>query len=61
MAHSGDQLAEPLFFGLNLKDMIKYLNVAVGIIHNAQQEIFIFRCAADVHMANFLGVSRLEN
>lgn len=32
---------------------MKYLNVAVGIIRNAQQEIFITRRAADVHMANF--------
>ncbi|NIH15443.1 8-oxo-dGTP diphosphatase MutT [Serratia symbiotica] len=32
---------------------MKYLNVAVGIIRNAQQKIFITRRAADVHMANF--------
>lgn len=30
-----------------------YLNAAVGIICNAQQEIFITRPAADVNIANF--------
>ena len=32
---------------------MKHLNIAVGIIRNAQQEIFITRRAADSHMAGF--------
>ncbi len=32
---------------------MKHLNIAVGIIRNPQQEIFITRRAADSHMAGF--------
>lgn len=32
---------------------MKHLNIAVGIIRNAQREIFITRRAADAHMAGF--------
>ncbi|MFI8415192.1 8-oxo-dGTP diphosphatase MutT [Serratia sp. NPDC078593] len=32
---------------------MKHLNIAVGIIRNEQQEIFITRRAADAHMAGF--------
>ncbi|MCS3405693.1 8-oxo-dGTP diphosphatase MutT [Serratia sp. AKBS12] len=32
---------------------MKHVNIAVGIIRNAQQEIFITRRAADAHMAGF--------
>lgn len=32
---------------------MKHLNIAVGIIRNARQEIFITRRAADSHMAGF--------
>ncbi|KFK92656.1 MULTISPECIES: 8-oxo-dGTP diphosphatase MutT [unclassified Serratia (in: enterobacteria)] len=32
---------------------MKHLNIAVGIIRNPQQEIFITRRAADAHMAGF--------
>jgi len=32
---------------------MKHLNIAVGIICNAQREIFITRRAADAHMAGF--------
>lgn len=32
---------------------MKHLNIAVGIIRNPQQEIFVTRRAADSHMAGF--------
>ncbi|EPE3625021.1 8-oxo-dGTP diphosphatase MutT [Serratia marcescens] len=32
---------------------MKHLNIAVGIIRNAQREIFITRRAVDAHMAGF--------
>ena len=32
---------------------MKHLQIAVGIIRNAQQEIFITQRAADSHMAGF--------
>ncbi|MFC0228626.1 8-oxo-dGTP diphosphatase MutT [Serratia aquatilis] len=32
---------------------MKHLNIAVGIIRNPQQEVFITRRAADSHMAGF--------
>ncbi|CAI0913715.1 8-oxo-dGTP diphosphatase [Serratia quinivorans] len=52
-------MLSPCFLGVSRarqiyqEDVMKHLNIAVGIIRNAQQEIFITRRAADSHMAGF--------
>ena len=41
--------------------MMKTLQIAVGIIRNPQNQIFITQRAADAHMANKMGIPAAEN